>query len=103
MRRGRRIHQANYLLDQQIAALEDAFVEGGGYTEQLAAKRLQHRRGERTEMPGSTESPDPPGDLPTCPQCAAAMVVRTVRSGERAGQSFLGCSAYPECKGTREL
>jgi hypothetical protein len=27
----------NYLLDQQIAALEAQFVEGGGYSEQLAA------------------------------------------------------------------
>src|SRR5712664_1610370 len=31
------IHQANYLLDQQIAALEKAFIEDGGYSEQLAA------------------------------------------------------------------
>lgn len=37
------IHQANYLLDQQIDALEKQFVEEGGYSEQLAAKRLQHR------------------------------------------------------------
>jgi four helix bundle suffix protein len=31
------IHQANYLLDQQIRALEKAFIQEGGYTEQLAA------------------------------------------------------------------
>ena len=37
------IHQANYLLDQQIAALERQFVQGGGYTEQLAAARLVER------------------------------------------------------------
>ena len=30
------IHQTNYLLDQQIRALERAFVEEGGYSEQLA-------------------------------------------------------------------
>ena len=33
------IHQANYLLDQQITALEHAFIQAGGYTEQLAAAR----------------------------------------------------------------
>jgi len=37
------IHQANYLLDRQIAALEKAFVEEGGYSEQLAAARLVAR------------------------------------------------------------
>jgi restriction system protein len=26
------IHQANYLLDRQIAAMEAQFVEGGGYS-----------------------------------------------------------------------
>ena len=31
------IHQANYLLDHQIAALERAFVRDGGYSERLAA------------------------------------------------------------------
>jgi four helix bundle suffix protein len=38
------IHQANFLLDRQIAALEQQFVEGGGYSEQLATARLAHRR-----------------------------------------------------------
>src|SRR5712691_9345029 len=38
------IHQANYLLDQQIAALEKAFIENGGYTEQLATARLVERQ-----------------------------------------------------------
>jgi restriction system protein len=37
------IHQANYLLDQQIAALEWEFIHEGGYTEQLAAARLDER------------------------------------------------------------
>src|SRR5947209_3489339 len=31
------IHQANYLLDRQIAALEQQFVREGGYSERLAA------------------------------------------------------------------
>jgi four helix bundle suffix protein len=39
------IHQANYLLDQQISALEQSFIQDGGYSEQLAAARLEHRRG----------------------------------------------------------
>src|SRR6267142_4745198 len=38
------IHQANYLLDRQIQGLERQFVEGGGYSERLAAARLENRR-----------------------------------------------------------
>jgi four helix bundle suffix protein len=34
------IHRTNQLLDQQIAALEEAFIEEGGYSEQLATERL---------------------------------------------------------------
>src|SRR5439155_5665501 len=37
------IHQANYLLDQQISALERDFVQEGGYSEQLAAARIAER------------------------------------------------------------
>lgn len=38
------IHQANYLLDQQLASLEKAFIEEGGYTEALFKKRLERRQ-----------------------------------------------------------
>ena len=85
------IHQANYLLDQQIGALERSFVEGGGYSEQLAAARIDHRRAH----PGGT-------DL-ACPACGKVMVLRTTRQGARAGSQFWGCSGFPECKGTRKL
>ena len=37
------IHQANFLLDRQLQALEKAFVQEGGYTENLFKRRLQQR------------------------------------------------------------
>jgi four helix bundle suffix protein len=37
------IHQANYLLDRQLRALEQAFLEEGGFTERLFKLRSQHR------------------------------------------------------------
>lgn len=37
------IHQANYLLDRQIWALEQEFVEHGGLRERMAKARLQAR------------------------------------------------------------
>ncbi len=38
------IHQANYLLDQQLRALEKAFLEEGGFTERLYRARSEARR-----------------------------------------------------------
>ena len=91
------IHQANYLLDQQIAALERRFVEGGGYSEQLAAARIAARR--RQQQRPST----PEVASPACPLCGEPMARRTARKGAQAGSQFWGCTAYPECRGTRPV
>ena len=37
------IHQANYLLDQQIRRLEKDFVEKGGLRENMTRARIEHR------------------------------------------------------------
>lgn len=84
------INQANYLLDQQIAALEKQFVEDGGYSELLAAKRMKHRAAQKT---------DATAHIPACPQCGKPMALRTAKSGRNEGKQFWGCTAYPDCKG----
>jgi four helix bundle suffix protein len=38
------IHQANYLLDQQIRQLEQAFLKEGGLRERMTRARLEERR-----------------------------------------------------------
>lgn len=38
------IHQANYLLDQQIRQLEQAFIKEGGLRERMTRARLDERR-----------------------------------------------------------
>jgi restriction system protein len=96
------IHQANYLLDQQIDALEKQFVEGGGYSEQLAAARLQERRRKKSSS-DPTDQTDRTDSIPECPDCGSTMVLRTAKSGKTSGQQFWGCSSYPECKGTAEV
>lgn len=83
------IHQANYLLDKQIAGLEREFVQDGGYSEKLAAARIARR--------GMSDQPSP-----ACPLCDKQMVLRTARKGPRAGSQFWGCSGFPECKGKQE-
>jgi restriction system protein len=89
------IHQANYLLDQQIAALERQFIVGGGYSERLAVARLAER--------STQDRTDQKPRAPDCPLCGKPMALRTARKGQHAGSQFWGCSGYPECKGTRAL
>lgn len=89
------IHQANYLLDQQIAALERAFIADGGYSEQLATARLAERQ--RKKNP--SEPPAPSDRIPACPKCSSPTVLRAAKTGPNAGQQFWGCSRYPDCKG----
>ena len=95
------IHQANTLLDRQIAALERDFVEEGGYSEQLAVARLAHRR--RNNRTDQTDRSDPSDPIPPCPQCGKPMVLRTANKGKNAGKQFWGCSAYPDCKGAVDV
>ncbi|VGO22193.1 four helix bundle suffix domain-containing protein [Pontiella sulfatireligans] len=86
------IHQTNYLLDQQIAALEEQFVSEGGYSELLAKERLKERQKKKTADP-----------VLDCPKCGEPMVLRTAKTGKNAGHQFWGCSAYPDCKGANEI
>jgi four helix bundle suffix protein len=106
------IHQANYLLDQQIAALERGFIQEGGYSESLAAARRAERAGQnqtdRTDPTDPTDDStdrsdqsDPSDATPTCPACGKSMVLRTARRGTLAGSRFWGCTSYPRCTATR--
>jgi four helix bundle suffix protein len=94
------IHQANYLLAQQIAALEQRSVKEGGYSEQLAAARLAERGRKQADQSDQPDPTDQTDQIPACPLCGKPTVLRTARSGKNAGRQFWGCSAYPECKGT---
>jgi len=33
-----------------------------------------------------------------CPKCGSPLILRTMKSGARAGQQFWGCSRYPKCR-----
>lgn len=98
------IHQANFLLDHQIAAIEKDFVEEGGYSEQLAAQRLAFRaKKTRSDQSNQADRPDLTDQIPSCPLCGKMMVLRTAKSGKNTGSQFWGCSNYPDCKGVKKL
>lgn len=44
----------------------------------------------------------PVADL-SCPLCHSPMVVRVAKRGGKAGNSFFGCSRFPDCRGTRQI
>jgi restriction system protein len=94
------IHQANYLLDRQVAGLERQFIHEGGYSERLAAARIQERQRKNRTDPSDPTDPSE-SKTPACPSCGKAMILRTARKGKNAGSSFWGCSGFPECKGIR--
>jgi restriction system protein len=77
------IGRALNMLKSQIEAQGKAFEETGGFNERLTAKRIEAREKDR-----------PPS--PDCPLCGKPMRQRKSAKGD-----FWGCSAYPECKGTR--
>ncbi len=91
------INQAIYLLKRQIEKLERDFIEQGGFTERLYRKRSAAR-----QMSDGSDRSDRES-RPSCPRCGKPMVRRTARSGPRTGQPFWGCSAYPDCTGTRPI
>jgi four helix bundle suffix protein len=78
------IGRALNMLKSQIEAQGKAFEETGGFSERLMAKRIEARGQPEDEA------------APACPQCGKPMRRRKSAKGE-----FWGCSAYPDCKGTR--
>lgn len=79
-------NQASYLLKRQVQSQGRDFKEHGGFTERLHATRVQAR----AEQVG----------IPLCPVCAKPMRRRTAG---KTSSEFWGCSAYPNCKGTRDI
>jgi four helix bundle suffix protein len=79
------IGRALNMLKKQIEAQGRVFEETGGFSERLTTKRLE-ARGLVNES------------IPECPLCGKPMRRRRSAKGE-----FWGCSAYPECRGTRPV
>lgn len=41
------------------------------------------------------------GSTTICPKCSEPLVLRTVKSGPKAGNRFFGCSTFPRCRYTK--
>ena len=69
-----------------------------GHTTTVAASSAQN-----TRAPHSTVSPISSSTAPLCPICRSVMRVRKARKEPYAGNSFGGCSNYPNCTGKRGI
>jgi len=92
------INQASSLLGRQIRQLEQDFLAHGGLRERMTRARLESRavmsdRSDKSDL-SDNKAPD-------CPKCGKSMRRRTARIGTHAGESFWGCTGYPECNGIK--
>lgn len=62
---------------------------------------------QKSDTPAAIAAPPPTlreSDIaPRCLQCGSPMVRRIARQGRNAGQAFLGCSRFPECRATQPI
>jgi four helix bundle suffix protein len=86
------LHRVLNMLNRQLDAQGETFRQEGGFHERMTAVRLEER-----------EKQDVTAGVPACPDCGQPMRKRTAKSGKKAGKPFWGCTAFPECKGTREI
>lgn len=82
----RTINAINHLMEHKLGE----FKAQGGFTENLTKIRLE-ARDEKAAAEGA----------PKCPLCGKIMRKRLCRKGKNAGHAFWSCSAYPDCRGTR--
>lgn len=61
---------------------------------------VRNGAGQSQREPASTQAAP---QVHICPICGSAMVTRIAKKGANAGESFLGCTRYPNCRGTRPL
>lgn len=72
-------------LPRLIEEIQDARLEPGRRTDIAHVRNVRRQMAERTVDPSA------------CPLCGSVMVGRTNRS---TGERFLGCTRYPQCRGT---
>ena len=76
------VQRTTGLLHRQMESLGESFLKEGGMRERM------HKA--RTDVLATAE------DAPDCPECGKPMRRRHSGRGD-----FWGCSAYPDCRGTR--
>ena len=58
-----------------------------------------HTKDGHTEESNDSPAEEMPELEPLCPICSCEMIKRTARKGKNAGNTFWGCSQFPNCRG----
>ncbi|MCH5222591.1 MAG: four helix bundle suffix domain-containing protein [Muribaculaceae bacterium] len=82
----------NRMLQSQLKNLHEAFMQNGGFTENMTADRLEAKRRQAVA-----------NNSPQCPDCGKPMMRRMQKKGYLQGREFWGCSDYPNCRGIRNI
>lgn len=86
------IDRLQMIIETKMNSLLESFREEGGFREALTRERLERRNGQAEET-----------ETPKCPLCGKPMFRRLTKAGARQGTEFWGCSAFPQCRGTRPI
>lgn len=57
------------------------------------------KKSSHTEESNDSPADEMPEIEPLCPICSCEMIKRTARKGKNAGNTFWGCSQFPNCRG----
>lgn len=87
-------HEVRVLTDEEVARVIEQ-IEAG----RLAASFRTHREHVRHVKDIVKEK----AHAARCPKCQGAMVERVVKRGANAGSAFMGCMAFPRCRGVVRL
>lgn len=69
-------------------------------TVEMKADVPTRNRSTGSESGGSRSQGSAPAAAGSCPQCGKPLRVMTARKGPNAGNQFVGCTGYPDCKFT---
>ncbi len=94
----RLINVARASLDELLLDYEDYLRHRRLPQWHLQSAEAQADQVDRSDLPDHGKAQTPP-----CPQCGGLMSLRTAKTGKNAGQSFWGCTQYPNCKGTGKI
>lgn len=74
-------------------------LKGSSAGRKQRTKKVSRTRG--VSLVGSPTSHESNSSFGICPRCGSPLVQRVAKRGPQAGNTFIGCSAYPRCRYTR--
>lgn len=74
-------------------------INGVDLSQMIAALSESNGDSIENEEPIESDAEEMPELEPLCPICSQEMIKRTARKGKNAGNTFWGCSQFPNCRG----